>query len=94
MILNLQETLQQKEDELKDTLQAAKKQKDTEDSAELQLKEEMSMEMTEMKMNIIRLQDEVSRLRTAMKLSQEEASCYQEYATSISTGKIKVNGVL
>ena len=29
MILNLQETLQQKEDELKDTLQAAKKQKDT-----------------------------------------------------------------
>ena len=99
IIRNLQETVQQKEDEIKvlSNQIAAKedgtrKEKDIEDS--LELKEEMSLEMTEMKMNIIRLQDEVSRLRTAMKLSQEEASCYQEYATSISTGKIKVNGVL
>ena len=53
----------------------------------------MSKEVTDMKMKIIQLQDEVYHLHTAVKLSQKEASCYQEHATSIltATSKIKVN---
>ena len=100
IICNLQETLQKKEDQIKAlSLEIATKEGQenqrmhTEDTSELNLKEEMSKELTDMKMDIIRLQDEVSRLRTAVKLSREEVSCYQEHATSIltATSKIKVN---
>ena len=57
----------------------------TEDGTELQLKAQnlMFMKLADLKMNIIQLQDEVDRLRTTLKLSQKEASCYQEHTTSL-----------
>ena len=43
----------------------------------------MAFELENMKRRKIALEEEVSSLRGAAKLSQEEASCYQEHATAL-----------
>lgn len=87
VIRNLQETIKIKEAEIQALSQqvAAKEGQETytEDTAELQIKEKMFMELADMTMNIIQLQNEVDQMRTAAKLSKEEASYYQEHATSL-----------
>ena len=40
----------------------------------------VSLEMADIKTRIIALEEEISNLRAAAKVSQEEASCYQEIA--------------
>ena len=51
---------------------------------------QVSLEMVDMKTRILALEEEISSLRGAAKLSQEEASCYQERATALRATPIKV----
>ena len=90
-ISRLQMTIQQKELEnqtLSEKIEAK----------ECQEKEQILMELADMKTNMIQLQTEIDQLRTAVKVYQEEARYYQEHATSLRTAtqvKIhtEVNGV-
>lgn len=77
-ICNLRETVEEKELEIQALSQqiAAK---------ECEGKDQTLMELADMKMNVIQLQNEVDRLRTAAKLSQEEATYYQECTSALLT---------
>ena len=46
---------------------------------------QVSLEMADMKTRMIALEEEISSLQTAVKVSQEEASCYQEIAEHATT---------
>ena len=72
-IQELQDTVHQKEMEIQRLLQQIA-------AAENQQREvpQMSLEIADMKIRIIAMEEEVSDLRGAVKLSQEEATCYQE----------------
>ena len=92
VIEDLQKTVEQKQAEIQKlshqiaTIEGQlSEQTHTEDGTELQLKAQnlMFMKLADLKMNIIQLQDEVDQLRTTLKLSQKEASCYQEHTTSL-----------
>ena len=52
---------------------------------EVQGKGQMSMELADMKINMVRLQNEVDQLRTEVTLYQKEASYYQDHATALLT---------
>ena len=76
MISSLQETLQNKELEIQTLSQKI-------EAKECQEKEQIPMELTEMKTNMIQLRTENDRLRTALKLYQEQARYYQTHASSL-----------
>ena len=75
-ICSLQQNVQEKELEIKALLQQIVEKED-------QKKEQISVELVDMKINRIQLQNELDQLHTILKFSQEEASCYRERATSV-----------
>ena len=48
-------------------------------------REQISIDLVDMNMNMIQLQHKVDQLHTMLKLAQEEVRLYQEHATSLLT---------
>ena len=72
-IQELQDSLHQKEL----VIQKLSQQIEAADSQQKEVPQ-MSLEIADMKIRMIAMEEEVSNLRGAVKLSQEEATCYQE----------------
>ena len=78
MIQDLQNTIDHKEVEIQSlSMQITARER------EQMIGARMALELEDIKSRKIALEEEVSSLRGAAKLSQEEASCYQEHATAL-----------
>ena len=83
-IQDLQKNIQVKEMEVQELCRSLSNEGQQTNAARVSLK------MVDMKTRILALEDEISSLRGAAKLSQEEASCYQQRATALRATPIKV----
>lgn len=76
IIKSVQENVQEKKLEIQILLEKI-------EGKECQEKEQISMELADMKLNMIQLQNEMDRLCTTVKLYHEEAQYYQKHVTSL-----------
>lgn len=76
IIKSLQESVQGKKLEIQILLEKI-------EGKECQEKEKISMELADMKLNMIQLQNEMDRLHTTVKLYHEEAQYYWKHVTSL-----------